>query len=120
MGELLRAARGLAVPEGDGGGGAMRVFHADAAGFHAADGPGAAHQVVELIFAELLTGARGHHLLRQDVERIAGNFETVERAAVDGAHQRRALDELVASGGEEAAFGKRTYPVSGAPHALQS
>ena len=46
-----------------------------------------------------------HDLLGQDVERRVAQRERVELAAPRGAHQRRALDQLVAGEREEAALG---------------
>ena len=63
--------------------------------------------------------ARGHHLLRQDVQRVSRNFEAVELAGANRAHQRGAFDQLIARGGEEAALGQRAHPVAGAADALQ-
>ena len=81
--------------------------------------PGAAHQVEQLVFAELLAGAGGHHLLRQNVERVARNLQAVELAAADGAHQRGAFHQLVARGGEERGPWAARPPMPGAADALQ-
>ena len=63
-------------------------------------GPGAADKIEEFVFTELFASAGGDHLLRENVERVARNLQAVERAVVDGAHQRGALDQFIASGGE--------------------
>ena len=48
--------------------------------------------------------ARGDDLLREDVERRLRDLQRVDRAAADRAHERRALDQLVARRGEEDAL----------------
>ena len=58
-----------------------------------------------IVFRELLRSAGGHHLLRQNVERVAGNLQAVQLAVADGPHQGGAFDQLIARGGEDAAFG---------------
>ena len=73
----------------------------------------------QLLLAPFLRGTRRHDLLRQHVERRVGNDEAVEIAVPDRAHQRRALDQVVARGGEEASLGNRAAPVAGAADALQ-
>ena len=53
------------------------------------------------------------------VERRDGRFDAVERARVDGANERGALDQLVAGGGEEAAARGEAEGVARAADALQ-
>ena len=82
-------------------------------------GPGAAHEGEQVVLIPVLGSAGGHHLLGQDIERVAGDLQAIEFPAADGAHQRGALDQLVAGGGEEAALGQRAHPVASAADALQ-
>ena len=59
------------------------------------------------------------NLLRQNIERSFRNLQTVELAAADRAHQRRTLDQFIASGREQAAFRQRADPVPRAADPLQ-
>ena len=67
----------------------------------------------------LLAGADRHDLLGQDVERRAAQGEAVDLAAARRAHQRRALDELVAREREEPALGRGDQGVARAADALE-
>ncbi len=80
---------------------------------------GTADQRVEIVFGEILAGRGGGDLLRQNVQRRARDLQPVEIGGADGANQRGAFDQIVASGGEEAALGQSAYPMSGAADALQ-
>ena len=51
--------------------------------------------------------------------RFRGISDPFQFALADGADQRGAFDQLVARGGEDAAFGLRAHPVARAPDALQ-
>ena len=82
-------------------------------------GIGAAHAVEERVFVPILAGAHGNDLLRQDVERRVGNVQDIEIALANGANGGGAFQQVVARGGEEAAFGDGSTPVTGAAHALQ-
>ena len=63
--------------------------------------------------------ARGHDLLRQNIERRLGNDQPIQIALPDRTNQRRALEQIVARGREEASLGNRAAPVTGATDALQ-
>ena len=52
------------------------------------------------------------NLLRKHVERAVGNDQAVEIAVPNGAHQRGALEQVIARGGEEAALGNGAAPVA--------
>src|ERR1043165_4411973 len=73
----------------------------------------------QLVLIPLFGGATRHDLLRENVERIARNFEAVELALAHCMHQSRALDQLVPGGREQTAARHRAYPVSRASDALQ-
>ena len=79
----------------------------------------AAHQREQIVFAPVPGRRRGHNLLRQDIERAVRNLHAVQFARANRAHQRRAFDQFVARGGEDAALGHRAHPVTGAADALQ-
>ncbi len=80
---------------------------------------GAADEGEELVFIPFVGGAGGDDLLGEDVERRVRQGELVEVLLADGANDGGALDEFVAGGGEEAALGDGSSPVSGAAYALQ-
>ena len=80
---------------------------------------GAADEGEEFVFIPLVGGAGGDDLLGEDVERRVGKGEAIEVALADGANDGGAFDELVAGGGEEAALGDGSAPVTGAAYALQ-
>ncbi len=73
----------------------------------------------KFVLAPVFGGAHGHDLLRQNIERRFRNVDAVEVALPDGADQRRAFEQLIARGGENAALGHRAAPVTRAPDALQ-
>ena len=82
-------------------------------------GPGPPNHGQELIFAPLPAGSgRGHDLLCKDVERPFGNFDPVELAALDAAHQGGAFDEVVTAHWKESAFRSAAVPVPRAPDTL--
>jgi hypothetical protein len=80
---------------------------------------GPAHEVEQLVGAPLLGGDLGHDLLGGDVEGQAGELHRVESAGPHGGQQGRALDELVAGEGEEAALRRPRPAVVGAAHPLE-
>ena len=80
---------------------------------------GAANQREEIVFVPVFRRARGHNLLRQNVERSFRNDQPIEFAAPHRAHQRRAFEQFVARRREDAALRNRAAPVAGAADALQ-
>ena len=80
---------------------------------------GAAHEVEQLVLVPLARGALGDDLLRQHVERGDRLHDLVEAARADRPRQRRALHQLVARAGEDAALRPHAERVPGAPDALQ-
>ena len=78
-----------------------------------------ADKVVEGVLGPGFAGGFGHDLLREDVEGGGQGGDAVETAAVDGADEGGALQQLVAGGGEEAAVGAQTKGVAGAADALE-
>ncbi len=82
-------------------------------------GVGPSKRVVELLFSPLVGGGRGDDLLSEDVERSLGNLESVELPFADAAHERRALDELVAGRREEDSLGSRGEKMPRAADSLQ-
>ena len=82
-------------------------------------GARAAHQSEQIVFCKFLARRRRDDLLRQNIQRSFGNLQPVQLARANRAHQRRALDQFVARGGEEAAFGQRAHPVPRPADALQ-
>ncbi len=81
-------------------------------------GVGAAEDVVEGVFVPGFGAAAGDDLLHEDVDGGVGNFELVELAGAHLADEGGLLEEVVAGGGEEAAFGDGSAPVAGAADAL--
>ena len=80
--------------------------------------PGAAQDVVERGLVPGLGAAGGDDLLHQDVHGGVGDFEAVEFARDHLAQECGLLHEVVARGGEEAAFGDGSAPVPCAADAL--
>ena len=80
---------------------------------------GAPEQRVQVVLGPLLARRLRHDLLRQHVERRDGLHDAVEASPADGPHQRSALDQLVARGGEDAPLRAHAERVSGAADALQ-
>ena len=81
-------------------------------------GISAADDVVEIVFLPGLGRAHGDDLLHEDVEGRRRDFESVEVAGFHGADERGLFDEVVAGGGEEAAFRCCAAPVTGATDTL--
>ncbi len=81
-------------------------------------GVGAAEDLVEVVFAPGLGAYGGDDLLHEDVDGGFGDLEEVELAGYHLAEERGLLEEIVAGGGEEAAFGDRAAPVAGSAYAL--
>ena len=79
----------------------------------------AAHEREQIVFAPVFRGARCHDLLGENIERRFGNFDAIEFAVTNGAHERGAFEQFIARGGEKAAFGNGAAPVAGASDALQ-
>ena len=88
-------------------------------GVRGCDRERAPHELVQRFDVPFVLRARGDDLLREDVERRLGDLQRVERAAANPAHERGALDQLVARRDVEDSFGQRADPVAGAPDALQ-
>ncbi len=80
---------------------------------------GAADEGEEFVFVPFVGGAGGDDLLGEDVERAVGEDEVIEIGLADGADDGGALDEFVASGGEEASLGDSSTPVPRTSDALQ-
>ncbi len=66
----------------------------------------------QVVLAPLVGGAGGDDLLGEDVERRVRDDQPIQIALADGAGQRRAFDQLVARGGEQASLGHRAAPVA--------
>ena len=79
---------------------------------------GAAEHVVERVFFPRLGSAAGDDLLHEHVDGLRRNFELVEFAGAHLADERGLFQQIVARGGEEAAFGNGSAPVAGAADAL--
>ena len=82
-------------------------------------GRGAPHQIEHLVLAAILPGRDGHDLLRQDVERRVAQRDRVEHAPPRRAHDRRALDELIAREREEPPLRRAAHHVPRPPDALE-
>ncbi len=80
---------------------------------------GRAHRIVEVVRVPVIGGARRDDLLREDVERCDRDAQCVHRAGADAAHERRALEQLVAGRREQPAFRLRSDPVAGTADPLQ-
>ena len=87
--------------------------------FEIAVGIGAADARVEIVFLPILGGTHRDNLLGENVLRRVGNFDAIEIALSDGANERGAFEEFIASGREDAAFRNRAMPVAGASDALE-
>ncbi len=87
--------------------------------FEAAIGICSPHQGEEVVVSPVVRRRRGHDLLRQDVEWRFGDGQPVELARPYSPHQRGALEQFVARGGEDAAFGRRAHPMSRPADALE-
>ena len=83
------------------------------------DTTGAAHKCVQLVLVPFACGDLGHDLLREHVERLLGNRQTVELAAGDGIEQRRALDEVITRQREQPSLRRAVDRVPRAPDPLQ-
>ena len=81
--------------------------------------PGAAQEGVELVLLPLPRRHLGHDLLGQHVERLRGEDDPVQLAALGGIDQRRALHEIVARQREQPALGRAVDGMAGAADALQ-
>ena len=82
-------------------------------------GPSAAEQREEVVLAPFPRCHFGDDLLRQHVERLFGNRQPIELAAIDAVEQCRAFDQLVARQREEAALGRAVDRMARAAHPLQ-
>ena len=81
--------------------------------------PGTTHQREELVLLPLPRRDLGDDLLRQHIERLFGDREAIELAAIDTIQQGRALDELVTRQREEPALWGAVDRVARAADALQ-
>ena len=80
----------------------------------------AADQREQLVFLPVLgRGAAATICCARMSSGAVRNLQAVQLARANRAHQRRALDQLVARGREEAALRHRAHPVAGAADALQ-
>ena len=79
----------------------------------------AAHQLVQPIFLPLVARRGCDDLLGQDVERVLGDDQPVELPLVRRAHQRGALEQLVARQREQPPFGDGGEVVPRPADALQ-
>ena len=80
----------------------------------------AAHQCEQRILFPRLGGAARRDLLSQDIEWGLGHLDAVEPALEHPAHERSALDEVVATEREQAPLGYRAEEVAGAADALDA
>ena len=71
-----------------------------------------------MLFFPGFGGDHGDDLLHEDVDGLVGDFEAVELSGAHLADEGGLLEEVVAGGGEEAAFGDGSAPVAGAADAL--
>ena len=74
-------------------------------------GISAPYQRVEVFFLPIAGCRLGNDLLCQYVEWCLWNFEFVQLARTNGAHQRRAFDQFIARGGKETALRLCAHPV---------
>ncbi len=79
----------------------------------------AAHQLEQVVFAPFARRTIRHNLLRQDIPRTFRNFQAIQIARADGAHQRGALDQLIARRGEETPFRPGSHPMPRSPDPLK-
>ena len=80
---------------------------------------GAGEDAVQIVLVGRLGRDLGDDLLGEHLDRGLRLTDSVQVAAPDGAHHRRALDQLVQRGGEERAVGGAAQRVPGAPDALE-
>src|SRR5437762_2457254 len=83
-------------------------------------GIGTPHGLEQFVFFPVFGGAHGHDLLGENVQGSFGDSNAVEVALTNCSHERSAFQQVVARGGEEAAFGHRSAPVPRATDTLQS
>ena len=76
-------------------------------------GPGPTEQVEQVILFPFSSADLRNNLLSQHVERLLGNDNPVELAAVDAVDERGALDEIVTREREKAPFGRASDRVAG-------
>ena len=74
----------------------------------------------ESVFGPIFGSAHGHDLLGENVHRGIRNGDAVQIALAHGVNERGVFDEIVARGGEEAAFRDCSTPVTGATDALKT
>ena len=84
-----------------------------------AEGIGAEHDAIELLFVDLVAGHLGDDLLRQDVDRPLGHHDRIELTAAHGIEERDALHQFVARQREQASLRKTTYLVAASSDALE-
>ena len=82
-------------------------------------GPRPPEQREQLVLAAFARADLGHDLLRQHVERLLGDHEPVQLAAVGAVDERRAFDEVVAREREQPTLRRAADLMSGAADALQ-
>ncbi len=75
----------------------------------------------QIVLPPVVGRRNGHDLLGQHIQRRSGNEEPIELAGGNRPHQRGALDQLVASGREDAPLrlGRVLHVVTGTPDALE-
>src|SRR5205085_5792928 len=80
---------------------------------------GASNEREELVGADVCRGGRRDHLLREDVEWIFGDRQSVELALANGADRRGRLQKLVAGQRKENSFGHRAEEMPRAADPLE-
>ena len=81
---------------------------------------GAPHELVQLVNRDLLVGGNGDDLLRQDVERVAGDARLLDGAFAHALGDDGRLEQVGAELGEDAALRRFVEAVAGAADPLQA
>ena len=82
--------------------------------------PRAAHQIEQLVFADIFRRAHAATICCARISSgLLRNLDAIQFARSDRAHQRGAFDQFIARGDEQAALGQRAHPVPRASDALQ-
>ena len=80
---------------------------------------GAPDELKQCLLVPFLCGDFRGDLLREHIERIAGDVQLVELAAAHRIEERRALHEIIARQRKDPALRGAAHRVAGAPDALQ-